>query len=446
MNWLIKKINNYLFEPEYVSDLSLVRVVVVSVQLFFLVLSIFGIYFSNGANLDIQKWLVTINPHEFKPIYILKILLSPFGWGVRPDIMFLHFIWLLAIVTGFTSLLGMYKRLSLFLFAAANTILIAHAYSYTEQHHTEAVIIIFLWVLAFGENSRTWSVDNLRKRITISLSKMKFEPRDKYLTDEYSRWPIKLMQWLFVIIYLSAGLEKIKHGFNSYTLMYSFVLDQYTNGGILGLFLSEFPFILKIMAPLSIIFESTFFLVMFFPGITWIYVLFGSLFHTSIFIIQGPPFLHYIPLYIVFIEPLRNSWRKRFKKRIVEKPTWHIIYDGLCPLCLRTVTIVNYLDLRSKLKFINFEDEWQKVEKLNEQVKKDEAKHSMHLISPEGKVYKGFYAFRKLSGLLPLLWLFVPLIYFPFVNNLGNYIYKKVSAKRRDIVCNVEMCKLISKL
>ena len=382
MKWIIKKINEYLFEPEYINDLSIVRIVVVSVQLFFLILSIFGIYFSNGANFDIQKWLLTIDHHEFFPNYALRILLSPFGWKVQPGIMFLHAIWLLAIITGFTSLFGIYKRLSLFLFASTNTILIAHAYSYLEQHHTEAIIILFLWVLAFGENSRTWSVDNLRKRILISQSKMKFEPRNKYATDIYSRWPIKLMQWLFVLIYLSAGIEKIKGGFNSYSLMFNLVRDQYINGGFLGIFLSQFSFLLKIMAPITVIFESTFIFVMFFPGLTWIYVLLGCFFHATIFIAQGPPFLHYIPLYIVFIEPLKNTWYKKIKRKQKEKPIWYIIYDGLCPLCLRTVTTIDYYDIKNKIKFIDFQSEKFKIENLNYQLEYLDIKHSLHLISP----------------------------------------------------------------
>lgn len=438
MNWLIKKINDYLFEPEYISDLSIIRVVVVSVQLFFLILSVFGIYFSNGANLDIQKWLVTLYPQEFKPIYALKILLSPFGWGVRPDIMFLHLIWLIALVSGFSSLLGIYKKFSLFAFAVTNTIMISHAYSYTEQHHPEAIIILFLWILVLGENSRTWSIDNLKKRIIRSQTKMKFEPRNTYETDIYSRWPIKLMQWLFVLVYLSAGLEKLKGGFNSYTLMYYFVNDQYTNGGLLGIFFSKFPFLLQILAPVTIIFESSFILVMFFPRLTWVYVLLGSIFHTSIFIIQGPPFLHYLPLYIVFIEPLRNSLRKKFKVKKLS-PQWVIAYDDQCPLCIRTVTIVNYFDLNKKIKFVGIEDISKEKNELD--LHYDDLKHSMHLIDPQGKLYKGFFAFRRLTLLLPIFWILTPIMYFPFIDKIGAVLYEKIAKER--ITCNHEKCQFI---
>lgn len=440
MSWLINKINNYLFKPGFVRDLSTVRIVVVGVQLYFLIISIFGIYASNGANLDVQKWLVSIDSNEFKPILALKIFLAPFGWGSRPTIMFLHAVWLVAIVTGFTSLIGFYKRLSLLVFVSANTILIAHSYSYTEQHHTEALIILFLWVLVFGENIRTWSIDNLRRKIIITTSRMQFFPRNKNETDIYSRWPLILMQALFAAIYLSAGIEKIKGGFNSYSLMYSFVIDGITKGHSLGIFLSGFPFLLKIMAPISLAFETTFFIIMFFPGLTWIYVLFGSIFHLSIYIIQGPPFIHYIALYVVFIEPLRNTYKKKFGKVIKYKLRWNLIYDGLCPLCIRTVTIIDYFDLRGKLNFIDFENEKQEVKQLNNELKDDDLRHSMHLISPNGKIYKGFFAFEKLASLMPVLWITVPFLKIPFVSNAGNYLYHKIAGNRKRHICNAEYC------
>ncbi|HSR17042.1 MAG TPA: hypothetical protein VLM39_03025, partial [Ignavibacteriaceae bacterium] len=255
MKKVFNKFHDHWFAGYYLKDLSLIRLVVVGVQLYFLLFM---------DVLTTQKLRSLINIEEYEPVWILKILLAPFGWGVRPDFLFLEAIWLGAVITGFLSLVGLYKRPILFLFAAFNTILFAHKYSYLEQHHTEAIVVIFLWILAFGDSSKSWSIDDLKKRIIISLSKMKFEPRDKKELDQFARWPVTLMQWMFCLVYLSAGYEKVKGGFNSYSLMGSFAQDGIAHQHDLGLLLSGYPDLLNILVPLTVIFEFAFILIMLF--------------------------------------------------------------------------------------------------------------------------------------------------------------------------------------
>lgn len=442
VKWIINKVDKFFFEPQYVKDLALTRIVLVSIQLFFLTASLFGLNVVNGANINVQAFASSIDQTEFLPVIILKFLLAPFGWGARPEFMLLQAIWFTAIISGFTSLIGKYKKLSLFIFAFTNTILTAHKYSYWEQHHHEAVLIIFLWVLAFGENYKTWSLDNLKRRIIASKAKMKFEPRDRYFADTYSRWPLRVMQWIFVLTYFSAGIEKLKGGFNSYSLMLSFFQDGTIHQKSIALWLSSHPMLLEFLVPVTLIFELTFIIVMFVPSVTWLYVLFGSIFHISIFIIHAPPFYHYAAMYIIFIEPIRNTLVKKFKLKRKAIDKWKVIYDELCPLCIRTVTIIDYFDLRKKINFIDLENEKQNVLSLNKDLNYDDLKHSMHLISPSGKIYKGFYAFEKLTSLLPILWLTVPFLKIPFVDKIGSLVYSKIARNRKLYVCNEYYCRV----
>jgi predicted DCC family thiol-disulfide oxidoreductase YuxK len=52
------------------------------------------------------------------------------------------------------------------------------------------------------------------------------------------------------------------------------------------------------------------------------------------------------------------------------------------------------------------------------------------LVSQDKKVYKGFSAFRKISTLLPLLWIFMPFAYLPFAGVVGGWAYSFVSERR----------------
>ncbi|HSR17202.1 MAG TPA: DUF393 domain-containing protein, partial [Ignavibacteriaceae bacterium] len=207
--------------------------------------------------------------------------------------------------------------------------------------------------------------------------------------------------------------------------------------------LSGYPDLLNIVVPLTVIFELAFILIMLFPGITWLFLLGGALFHVSIYLVHAPPFLHWPILYIIFIEPLRYTLQKWIKRGNNTKSKWDIIYDGLCPLCIRSMTIINYFDLTNKINFIDLENDQIKIKGIKKDLKYEDLKHSMHLISPKGKTYYGFYAFQKLSMLLPAMWVLVPILYFPFVDKAGSFIYDKIAKNRKTIKCNIETCKAV---
>lgn len=414
MKNLLNKINNYWFKPGFIKDLSIIRIVSIGLQLYFLLFT---------HVLLLQKSLTLLNA-EYKPAWALKILLFPLGWEVRPSFMVLQALWFGAVITGFTSLLGIYKRISLFILAAFSTILITHAYAYSTVNHIEAILIIFLWILAFGDSSKTWGFDDLRRRIVLSKSKMKFEPRNIDAVDSYVRWPVLLMQWAFCLIYVSAGIEKIKGGFNFYSLMYYFSETIIWAGpNSIGIFLSHYPIILNILVAFTFAFELTFILVMFFPGITWLYILNGIGFHASIQIIMGPIFLYWGILYIIFIEPLRESWDKLLallKIKKTETKKLNLIFDGSCASCLRNLVLINYFDIRRKLEYHNSET----VLNLdNLKIKKIDVENSLILLTHEKQMYKGFDLFKKLTTILPILYILIPIVYFPFADKAVEAVY-----------------------
>lgn len=412
MKNLRSKINNYWFKPGYVKDLSIIRIVSVGLQLYFLL-------FNNV--LALHKSLTLLDA-VYKPAWALKILIFPLGWEARPSYMLLQALWFGAVITGFTSLLGIYKRISLFILAAFSTILITHAYAYSTVNHIEAILIIFLWILAFGDSSKTWSFDDLKKRIVVSKTKMKFEPRNIDAVDSYVRWPVLLMQWAFCLIYVSAGIEKIKGGFNFYSLMYYFSETIIWDGpNSIGIFLSHYPIILNLLVAFTFAFELTFILVMFFPQITWIYVLTGIGFHGGIQIIMGPIFLYWGILYIIFIEPLRNSWNKllsllKVKKNKFKKMT--LIYDGLNSSRIRDLVIINYFDSSRRLEYLNADINPDFLEEYN--IKKADIKNSLILLTPEKQILKGFNLYKKLATILPVFYLLSTVIIFFLLMKLGK--------------------------
>lgn len=434
MRGLLRGLDRHFFAPASLTELAIVRIIVVGSQLLF--------FF---PSLEVQLRLAAADATTFEPIPALKIMLLPLGgWGIRPDPTLLHAIWLAAIVAGVSAVVGLYTRPGLLVFAAANTTLVAHKYSYQDYHHPEGLMMLALWLLALSPAGAALSVDSLRERIRGSVRFMQF--RSRTWADDLSpwaRWPLRLMQWLFVLAYLSAGLSKLSNGgldwFNGYTMSYYFLQDGLRNDIPLALYLHEQVALATMMSIVTVLFELTFALAILVPVLVWPYVLTGTLLHAGIFFTLGAPFFQFIALYTVFIESLRRPLARFRREPMVTEP-WTVIYDGLCPLCIRSMVVLDAFDLRRRLRFVDLEREWPAATALAPQITPAEARHAMHVVGPNGTVYRGYFAFRELARVLPGMWPLLPLFHAPFADSLGPGIYSLVAENRGRAVCRAETC------
>ena len=434
MRWL-RALDRHWFEPARTSDLAVARMLVVGSQLLLFL-----------PDLAEQYWLASIDASLFRPLPALKVLMLPFGeWGARPDVMILRGAWVLAVVSGATGIMGLYTRPSLLAFAAANTHHAAHGYSYGEYHHPEGLMIIALWLLAMAPAGRALSVDDLRGRITASLRFMTFQPRRP--TDEYSgmaRWPLRTIQWLFVLVYLSAGLSKLRNGglewMNGHTLSYYLMMDGVRWNMPWALPLAEQTELLAVLSVGAVAFEMTFALAVLVPRLAWPYVLIGAALHTGIFLTQRAPFFQFVVLYVAFLEALRqhNPFRT-FLARRNRSRRWTVIYDGLCPRCIRSMVVLDYGNIGNRLAALDLESEWSQAAMMLHGISQEEARHSMHVVAPDGGIHRGFHAFRALARALPALWPILPLFHLPLADRIGARIYGGMAA-RRSRVCTVETC------
>jgi hypothetical protein len=312
---LIKLLHKYFFTPASLKELGIIRIVIVGIQLFFLLNILGGIASNPGSNLDFQNWLTSIEANEFNPTLINTITLLPINGGERPGYELMQVIWWVSLIAAFCAFFGLFTNISLAFLAYGSTILISHFYSYQEYHHTETVLVIFLWILTFSRCGYVYSLDYLlRKKRSEIIKKENFY-------NIYARWPVRTMQWIFVIVYFSAGFEKITSGvdwMNGYTLAYGIVQDCLQRDISLGIWVSSNIGLMVLFSLTAVLFETFFFIIMIFPRLTWIFLLMGAAFHTSVYILHGPPFIHYIILYIVFLEPLRMAINniKFFKLRL----------------------------------------------------------------------------------------------------------------------------------
>ena len=282
------------FSPAPCFDLAVVRVLTVAVHLF-----------SAWYLVDAATERAALPDESWEPLIILKLMNLPFGWGFRPSPEVLQAMDTVWVVAGVLALVGLLTNLSLAVLAFTSVYLQAFVYSFGDFHHPEAVTMIALSVLAVSPSGRVLSIDALLRRGRRAWQDL--------LTaeSEFAGWPIRLLQWFFVLMYLSAVWSKLWQGLdwpNGFTLQYYLIHDGLRWDSPFALWLSQFHTLIWLGQLMVIAFQATFALAVIFPILRWLYVPAGLMLHTFIFLSLKAPFFSWMALYSVFI-PWRDALR-----------------------------------------------------------------------------------------------------------------------------------------
>lgn len=439
MTRVLGALDRHWFAPGSLRDLAVVRIVVAAATWYFVLprlvreMEILGA--SSGAG--------------FTPLPALKVLLLPLGWEARPPLGLLEVLFWVAQAAAVLGMLGLFSRAAIAVLAYCTTVLVTHNYSYGELHHPQTLIVIMLWVLPFAPIGRALSLDAIRRRWRVAAKEGAFrpEPPDADFSI-HATWPLRLGQWLLVLAYLSAAWSKIDTGagwMNGTTLAYYLAYDGMMWDRPLGVMLAQLGWLMLVLSVVTIVFEATFGLAVLIPRIAWVYVATGIALHIGIYLTQRAPFFTFLSLYIVFLPSLRQSaaalMARLRRADAVQAGRTAILYDGLCPLCIRTMAVVDVLDAGRRLEYVDLEADWAKVRERAPALTRDDVLAAMHVVTPAGQVYRGFDGFRALAGVTPALRPFAPLLYVPPVPPIGRRVYGWIAAHRPRRLCR-DVCEL----
>jgi hypothetical protein len=294
--------NRYWFSSTPQIDLEMARIVIVATQ-------VLCILFRQNYSLAQFTYVLDLPPELYHPLPILRLLLSPFDPEYRPSLEVLTAVRTTTIVFGIMATIGVLTKTSTALLAVGTILLIGHNYSYGDFHHQEAPLVIALMVLVFAPIGRALAVDSW-------LAGRRGAPRAAAALDirsNFAGWPLKLVQWQFVLIYLSAIASKLvfRGGIdwlNGFTLQYYFIRNNLRGTGTeLGLWLAQYWELIVLMEIVILLFQGTFVLAVLFPRLRWIYVPLGLAFHIGNLVFLHAPFPEWMALYAVFI-----PWRRVF--------------------------------------------------------------------------------------------------------------------------------------
>lgn len=104
------------------------------------------------------------------------------------------------------------------------------------------------------------------------------------------------------------------------------------------------------------------------------------------------------------------------------------LYDGNCVLCNKSKAQSQKLDWLGRVQWISLQ-EYEK-EGRTPAFRAIDLRRELHLIDGEGRIYKGFFAVRKLLLQFPATFLPALSLYLPFAAKAGVPVYKWVARNR----------------
>lgn len=106
-----------------------------------------------------------------------------------------------------------------------------------------------------------------------------------------------------------------------------------------------------------------------------------------------------------------------------------ILYDDRCALCTTSYDNLKRFDWLHKLAFLPLSSKEELLKRFTN-INYEACQREMHVISPRGKVFSGFFAFRRIAWLIPVFWPLIILLYIPGISMAGRRIYLGIADKR----------------
>jgi len=293
--------NTYWFPQSNTRALSIARVLVIGIHLFW--------FLPAFASLPEQINLLEKNRDFIDPQLVISAiaLVVPRDLFFTPEV-FTGLYWT-TMAAGALALVGFFTRTSLCILALGTWVLIAHKYSYGDIHHPEALLAIFLLLLAFAPSGQSLSIDALlRRRGHAALEGQ----GQAHTQSDTAMWPLKLAHVLLAMTYFSTGVTKLLSGgldwMNGYTLQSYTFQDAINRGLPLGVWLAQHYELSVALSIFTILFETFFFVSLLVPRTAPLFFLTGVFFHLGLFATGGHPFFPHMLLLLMLLFFLDTSW------------------------------------------------------------------------------------------------------------------------------------------
>jgi predicted DCC family thiol-disulfide oxidoreductase YuxK len=410
----------FWFEPVTATNLGVCRI------LFFG--GIFLFYFPYDASV----W-APISEAYWVPVWMFRQFhLTPFpaSWLAAMSVL-----WKSALLL---SCIGLLTRVSTAVAFVLGLYLIGLPNNFGSAQHNDTIIILALGYMAVSRCGDGCSLDSL-----IRAARTSDFSDGKKASGEYA-WPIRLVWVSLALIFFAAGVSKIRHsGLEWVTsdnmaivlLQHNYHIANAEPLTSLGLNLAQYPTLCSLLALLTILVEIGYPLALFHPVARWFFVPSAFLMQVGIRAFMGPSFGQYLICNLFWLPwPVIG---KSLSAGLQDGRKHTVIFDGGCGFCRRTIAVLRRIDVLHRVEFHDALNEWPVIERKFPSLNQSGCLDNFHMVTVDGDVAIGFYAYRNLARLFPALWPIMPIMYLPGVPQLGRKVYAWVASRRHRGGCPV---------
>ncbi len=375
----------------------------------------------------------TYNTTFFTPGFLELIAQSP-DWLVIFLTGVLIFSWFLFLIGLFTQASGAVMLASLIYFYALNNFYIGSSLAWD-------LLLVTLYLLCLTPYPGDYfSVDAVRREdpVAYKVHRPFFIQRllqiqiatTFFFTAVYKIYPAG--NWLsdnplyYLMLYPHEGTTK-------YFLLREFFAAHPQLCYGLGIFILGMEFLLPIL--------------LFLPRTRISAIYLGFLFHVILILTLDVPaifFFLFPSQLLLFIDPPAVvSWieQKRLYNRSASRS--QIVYDGHCGFCRHSLAQLKTMDLFDAFEPVDFQG-LADLTLIHPRLTKKAVASQLHLVEPDGKLFGGFEAFRRMCFSLPMCYPLIPVLYVPGMGVLGPLIYQWVAQNRyffhSNAVCGNNAC------
>ncbi len=248
----------------------------------------------------------------------------------------------------------------------------------------------------------------------------------------------RLLQMQLAFTFFYTGLYKITAIGNWFTDNPIYYLMKYPDAGVTKYFLirdfmAAHPGLCYVMGVVIVVTELAMPFLLFCPATRVSAIYLGFIFHVTLILTLDVPaifFFLFPAQFLLFIHPGSIVEAIERRRRFYgQAPPVLMVYDGKCQFCVASVQPLKVMDLFHRIRWVDYQ-QYENVKVLHPQLTAEIARSQLHMIDWDGTMYGGFFAFRRLAFLLPMLYPLIPFLYFPGSGIAGPFVYRWIAKNR----------------
>lgn len=296
----------------------------------------------------------------------------------------------------------------------------------------DQMMIGISFLLLFLPADRALSLDNLRLKLKYSTPGRHYQPPETVSVLCYYL-PLALVMGF---LYLDAGIHKLsaefwRNGMGSWLPpSHPYYMSFLDMSWLLENKLAE-----QIIGYTLIVFQFLYLPLFWFKRFRVPLLLVGVSFHTGIIVSLniyqfGFGMLAPYALLVPFAWwRCLSGWLHR------SKPVLTVFYDGLCPLCMKTVIVLSHFDIFGGVAFKALQDHAQEYPAL-QAIPEHELLKDLYALDAQAKLYSGVDTYAKILIAMAYPALIGWLLRMPGIHPIANLAYRRIADSRTRISCD----------